>query len=196
MAVNENNSDILMDYIPFPTLKEFLLFGQHSISLQTKLLLMVSLLQGVCSLARCDVVHLDLKPNNIMLGPDLLIKLLDFGESYHPAVKNKPGHTVPYSSPEVHASADHYTIKSDLYSFGIILFEILYGRHPFALHLEQNMEKYRTGGYLGHWLYAPEQADLLGECSVYKCLNHLVSKCLEVEPYQRPEEMAVGLLLL
>lgn len=52
---------------------------------------MVSLLQGLRSLARYDVVHLDIKPNNIMLSPELLIKLLDFGESYHPDIKGKPG---------------------------------------------------------------------------------------------------------
>jgi serine/threonine protein kinase len=60
---------------------------------------MVSLLQGLRSLARYDVVHLDIKPNNIMLSPELLIKLLDFGESYHPDIKGKPGNTEPYSCP-------------------------------------------------------------------------------------------------
>lgn len=68
-----------MDYVPFPTLKEYMHLGKHSISLQTKLLLLISLLQGLRSLGRYDVVHLDLKPNNVMLNPNLQIKLLDFG---------------------------------------------------------------------------------------------------------------------
>jgi serine/threonine protein kinase len=72
-------NDILMDYIPFPTLKEFLVMSRATLSLQSKLTVMVSIVQGLRSIDRHDVAHLDLKPNNIVLNPDLQIKLLDFG---------------------------------------------------------------------------------------------------------------------
>ena len=83
-AATFNRNDIIMDHIPFPTLKEFMLLGKQSCSLVSKLTIMLAVLQALRSVNRFDVVHLDLKPNNILLNPDLQIKLLDFGESYHP----------------------------------------------------------------------------------------------------------------
>lgn len=118
-----NRSDIVMDHIPFPTLKEFMVLGKQSCSLVSKLTVMLAVVQALRSVNRFDVVHLDLKPNNILLNPDLQVKLLDFGESYHPEVeKFKPGFTIPYACPEVHSGCSEFSIKSDLYSFGILLF--------------------------------------------------------------------------
>lgn len=83
-AANINRNDIVMDHIPFPTLKEFMVLGKQSSSLVSKLTVMMAVVQALRSVNRFDVVHLDLKPNNILLNPDLQVKLLDFGESYHP----------------------------------------------------------------------------------------------------------------
>jgi|LakMenE18May11ns_1017448.scaffolds.fasta_scaffold9212960_1 serine/threonine protein kinase len=68
-----------MDFIPFPTLKEYLFINRVSMSLQTKLMLILNVVQAIRSTDAFDVVHLDLKPNNILLNPDLKIKLIDFG---------------------------------------------------------------------------------------------------------------------
>lgn len=48
-------------------------------SLQTKLVLIMNVIQSIRSTDAFDVVHLDVKPNNILLNPDLKIKLIDFG---------------------------------------------------------------------------------------------------------------------
>jgi serine/threonine protein kinase len=73
-----------MDYIPFQTLTEFMSIYTHSSSLRSKLVLIFSVIQSLRFLRDQQVVHLDLKPSNIMIYHNLLVKLIDFGESYQP----------------------------------------------------------------------------------------------------------------
>jgi Tol biopolymer transport system component len=81
------------------------------------------------------IVHLDLKPENVMIRPDGYVKLLDFGlarlflqESNEPY---RVAGTWLYMSPE-QASAGRLTPASDIYSFGLLLQECLLHSHPFA----------------------------------------------------------------
>lgn len=68
-----------MDYIPFKTLGQFLNESKNSLALVTKLGYMFSICQALRYLRDYKIVHLDLKPNNIMIYWNLLIKLIDFG---------------------------------------------------------------------------------------------------------------------
>lgn len=83
------------------------------------------------------VVHLDLKPNNVMLAPGLQTKLIDYGEAFHPDLfkdpncRYKPGLTLPYSPPEFQQGLkEGFTYKADVYSLGVLMFEVFYGRLP------------------------------------------------------------------
>ena len=73
-----------MDHFDSQTLGEFTKNYGSTLSLMTKLLIMFSLVQGVRQLRENHVVHLDLKPSNILMHPKMMIKIIDFGESYHP----------------------------------------------------------------------------------------------------------------
>lgn len=86
--------DIVMDYIPFPNLGEYLQANRAAISLATKVYLMFMVVQALRCLKDYGVVHLDLKPSNILIYCNLYIKLIDFGESYHPDIC-KPGTNAP-----------------------------------------------------------------------------------------------------
>ena len=89
IPVNEENpfpNCLLMDYLPFRNLGDFI-HHNTTACLQTKLFLMFHTVQAVRHLREYSIVHLDLKPSNIMLFCNLLVKLIDFGESYHPEVK-------------------------------------------------------------------------------------------------------------
>jgi serine/threonine protein kinase len=132
------NPIIIMDLLPDGNLVEFLRYKFHFLSLISKVYLMFSITMSLRYLMAYNIVHLDLKPNNIMLAPGLLIKLIDFGEAFHPEVcrspnyRYRPGFTLPYSPPEFMLGLKHgFTSKSDVYSLGILMFEILYGKVPF-----------------------------------------------------------------
>lgn len=68
-----------MDFIPFKNLKEYLRSNTNTISMLTKLYLIFSITQSLRYIRDYRIVHLDLKPNNIMIYCNLLIKLIDFG---------------------------------------------------------------------------------------------------------------------
>lgn len=72
-----------MDYIQNQNLKDYLSLANHSVTLTSKLFLIFSIIQAVRYIRNYDIVHLDLKPSNIMMHLNMMIKLIDFGESYH-----------------------------------------------------------------------------------------------------------------
>ena len=81
-------------------------------SLATKLMVMLNLVLGLRDLLDFNIVHLDLKPWNVMVTRLLFPKIIDFGEAFHPEVCTKgkffsqvdyvPGYTFPYVAPEVY----------------------------------------------------------------------------------------------
>lgn len=96
---------------------------------------------------RCHVIHRDLKPENIMLVPDLelsggeRVKILDFGiakvaeQLGGDLIRTRTGMfmgTPTYMAPEQCRGAKHVTDKSDVYSLGIILYQMLAGKPPFV----------------------------------------------------------------
>ncbi len=63
-----SKTNIFMDHIPYLTLKDFLHMSRQYFSLQSKLFILLSVVQGLRSINQFDVVHLDLKPSNIMMN--------------------------------------------------------------------------------------------------------------------------------
>lgn len=93
---------------------------------------------------RCGVVHRDLKPGNIIMLPDTL-KILDFGLARHADITaltmtGQAMGTPSYMAPEqVSASSHQVDPRADLYSVGVILFQLLSGRLPFECDSPQKM---------------------------------------------------------
>ncbi len=63
-----------------------MLLHKQTLSFWTKIFLIKNILNGLRFITGYRIIHLDLKPNNIIVINDLLTKIIDFSESYHPKV--------------------------------------------------------------------------------------------------------------
>ena len=125
---------IVMEYIEGKTLKQ-LLKRRGSLTLSETIDIMLQLTDGMAHAHDSYIIHRDLKPQNIMIKDDGQIKITDFGiamalNSTQLTQTNSVMGSVHYLPPE-QASGKGSTIKSDIYSMGIIFYELLSGSLPF-----------------------------------------------------------------
>ena len=125
---------IVMEYIEGKTLKQ-LLKRRGSLTLSETLDIMLQLTDGMAHAHDSYIIHRDLKPQNIMIQDDGQIKITDFGiamalNSTQLTQTNSVMGSVHYLPPE-QASGKGSTVKSDIYSMGIICYELLSGTLPF-----------------------------------------------------------------
>ena len=125
---------IVMEYIEGKTLKQ-LLKKRGTLTLSEAIDLMLQLTDGMAHAHDSYIIHRDLKPQNIMIKDDGQIKITDFGiamalNSTQLTQTNSVMGSVHYLPPE-QASGKGCTIKSDIYSMGIIFYELLSGSLPF-----------------------------------------------------------------
>ena len=117
-----------MTYLP--DAQTVLQAGQNY-SLEEKLELIQQLLQALAYLHRRGILHRDLKPSNILVS-DGILRILDFGLATNDTDKtNFSGGTPFYTPPEVWKNQP-LSQAADLYTVGIIAYELLVGTHPFA----------------------------------------------------------------
>ena len=130
------------------------------------------------------IIHRDIKPQNIIISKDGKVKVTDFGiakaATSNTITSNVMG-SVHYTSPE-QARGGYSDEKSDIYSMGITLFEMLTGRVPFngettvaiaIKHIQEEMPSPRE--------YVPE---------IPVCVEQIVLKCTQKSPDRRYHSMA------
>ncbi|MDD6224140.1 MAG: Stk1 family PASTA domain-containing Ser/Thr kinase, partial [bacterium] len=125
---------IVMEYIEGKTLKQ-LIKKRGSLTLSEAIDIMLQLTDGISHAHDSYIIHRDLKPQNIMIREDGSIKITDFGiamalNSTQLTQTNSVMGSVHYLPPE-QASGKGSTIRSDIYSMGILFYELLTGTLPF-----------------------------------------------------------------
>ena len=126
---------IVMEFIDGITLKEYIeqegtIRWQEAVHFTTQILMALE-----CAHEK-GIIHRDIKPQNIMLLQDGSIKVADFGiarflQSETQTMTDKAIGSVHYIAPE-QASGDYITDKADIYSVGVMLYEMLTGKLPFV----------------------------------------------------------------
>ena len=134
VSFGETMQYIVMEYIDGITLKQ-LIEQQGSLRWKDALQYVVQILRGLQHAHDHGIVHRDVKPQNIMVLEDGTIKVTDFGiarfaRSEQRTITDKAIGSVHYISPE-QARGDNTDEKSDIYSLGVILYEMLTGKLPF-----------------------------------------------------------------
>lgn len=125
---------IVMEYIDGITLKEFI-EQQGVLKWKDTVHFIIQILRALQHAHDRGIVHRDIKPQNIMLFPDGTIKVMDFGiarfaREEGKTISDKAIGSVHYISPE-QARGDVTDEKSDIYSVGVMMYEMLTGVKPF-----------------------------------------------------------------
>lgn len=131
---DDGNFYIVMEFIEGKTLKQ-LIKKRGVLSLSETIDIMLQLLDALATAHDSYIIHRDIKPQNIMIKESGLVKITDFGiamalNSVELTQTNSVMGSVHYLPPE-QASGKGSTIRSDIYSLGILMFEMLTGKMPF-----------------------------------------------------------------
>lgn len=146
----------------------------NEISHTNKIDIIIQLLKALSYAHQNNVIHRDIKPENILIDDSGNVKILDFGiaqfyeEKIEPTNQTTSGTvmgTYNYMSPEQRDSSENVTERSDLYSVGVVMYELFTGKIP-------------TGVF-------PEPFRLNAE--IEPGLNKLILGCLNQDPELRPK---------
>ncbi|MBQ3359400.1 MAG: Stk1 family PASTA domain-containing Ser/Thr kinase [Microbacterium sp.] len=124
---------LVMEYLPGITLRE-LLREQKRLTITQTITIMDAVLSGLSAAHRANIVHRDVKPENVLLAEDGRIKIGDFGLARATTANTATGQqllgTIAYLAPELvtRGTAD---ARSDIYALGIMLYEMLVGEQPY-----------------------------------------------------------------
>ncbi|MEJ7577686.1 MAG: protein kinase [Pyrinomonadaceae bacterium] len=144
----ENTNYIVSEFIKGKTLREIL--KEKTLKLSEVLDISIQIANALCGAHEAHLVHRDIKPDNVMIRPDGFVKVLDFGlaklieqknisilgleESTLQQSQTAKGvilGTVSYMSPE-QAKGERVDERTDIFSLGALIYEMLAGRTPFA----------------------------------------------------------------
>jgi len=169
---------IAMEYVEGISLREFLVEHPRP-RLKLVLALVVQIVDALRSAHESGVVHRDIKPDNIMITRKGKVKITDFGIAHMSestvTLSGSIVGTLKYMSPE-QVKGETVTAASDLYSLGVVMYEMVAGAPPFT-----------TGELTYHHVHTMPQPPKSLREDLPDNLNSVIMKCLEKEPSGRYE---------
>ena len=192
VGVENNLYYIVMELIQGKTLKEIIVEERGPLPWKWSVNVAIQIASALEMAHRNNIVHRDIKPHNIIITEDGIAKVTDFGIAK--AVSNSTitafGTTigsVHYFSPE-HARGGFTDAKSDLYSLGVVMYEMVTGRVPFDADTPVSVA-------LKHMQEKPEEPIEVNK-HVPVAVNKIIMKALQKDAtlrYQSASEMLIDL---
>ncbi|XP_037423780.1 uncharacterized protein LOC119288251 isoform X2 [Triticum dicoccoides] len=171
---------LCFEYLPKGSLDGYITDSSKKLEWRKCYKVIKGICEGLNYLHQTKILHLDLKPGNILLGGDMMPKITDFGlsrcfeEDQTRVVTKNVGGTMGYLAPEF--CSGEITHKFDLYSLGVIIIEMLTGKKGY-----QTIEN-----VLAIWNNA--MLDTLQWEQIRVCAE-IGIECIEVDPSKRPASM-------
>ena len=179
---------IVMELIQGKTLKEIIIQEQGPLPWKWSINVSIQIASALEMAHKNNIIHRDIKPHNIIITEDGVAKVTDFGIAK--AVSNstitafgKTIGSVHYFSPE-HARGGYTDAKSDIYSLGVVMYEMITGRVPFDADTPVSIA-------LKHMQEEPVEPQEINP-NIPDAVNKIIMKALQKEPalrYQTATEM-------
>ena len=177
------NHYIVMELVEGITLKKYI-EKKARLSVKEAVSIAIQVSMGIEAAHNNHIIHRDIKPQNIIISKEGKVKVTDFGiakaATSNTITSNVMG-SVHYTSPE-QARGGYSDEKSDIYSLGVTMFEMLTGRVPFngettvAIAIKHIQEEF------------PSPRDYVPEIPV--CVEQIVFKCCQKSPDRRYQSMS------
>ena len=184
---------LILEYASKGELFNYILYLQKGLKKEYAKVIFAKILRGVLSFHNQGICHRDLKLDNILLDENFNPKIADFGfATYNKGKLNESKGTAGYAAPELYIENKRYDgFKADIFSLGVILFNLYTGRQPFKKHIKFDSDyKYiKSGDYENYWKKA---IGGLGGMKNFKDLEDfndfkdLYNKMVSYKPNKRP----------
>ncbi|RYQ78920.1 hypothetical protein Ahy_Scaffold8g108395 isoform C [Arachis hypogaea] len=200
-CVDKGQRMLVYEFMSNGSLSNLLYDEDKDLSWDDRLQIAVDISHGIQYLhegAVPPVIHRDLKSANILLDHSVRAKVADFGLSKEEVFDDhKSGlkGTYGYMDP-AYISTSKFTMKSDIYSFGIIIFELITAIHP-----HQNLMEYINLAAMDYdGIDGIIETQLVGKCNLEEVrkLAKIAHKCLHKSPRKRPSigEISQGIMMI
>jgi serine/threonine-protein kinase len=181
---NENgNSYIVMEYIDGITLKTYI-EKKGQLSFKEAVSIAIQVAKGIEAAHKNHIIHRDIKPQNIMISTDGKVKVTDFGiarAATSETINSDMMGSVHYASPE-QARNGYVDGKSDIYSLGVVMYEMVTGRVPFDAETTVAVAiKHLQEEVVVPSAYAP---------SLPVSLEGIILKCMQKSPDRRYDSVS------
>ncbi|EGZ20064.1 hypothetical protein PHYSODRAFT_496725 [Phytophthora sojae] len=198
-----NPVSLVMEYVPKGSLSYLLHYCEDPRTEakmtdgRVKLNILLAIAYGMAQLHECNVTHGDLKPQNVLVTDDFHAKIADFGLATSDGdddvdYEGITGGTAAYMAPELLSSSVIANEKTDVYSFGVLMNEVLHEEEPY----QQNLRQFVGKGPFAAVLFAKEgNRPQIRDKKVTPALKRIIQRCWSQRAGDRPTFAEVARLL-
>ena len=174
---DEETINIIMEYAKNDNLYQLIKKEKNGFSESKAFDYFIQVINAVYYLHSNNIIHRDIKPENLLLCEDNNLKLCDFGWAKELTLENRSTFcgTMEYMAPEI-VGSENYDYSVDIWSLGILLYELLFGHSPFKANSTNNIIQNIKSHELN---YDDKNKKISNSC------KDLIQKLLNINPQKR-----------
>ena len=171
---DEDNINIIMEYAKNGNLFQNIIEKKINLSEEQIFDYFIQVINAVYYLHQNNIIHRDIKPENILIAENNILKLCDFGWAKELTLENRSTFcgTMEYMAPEI-VYSENYDYSVDMWSLGILFYELLFGHSPFKGKNTKNV------------IMNIKSHDIIYDKHVSNSCKDLIEKLLNVNPQKR-----------
>lgn len=192
MGIHEDKAFVIMELLSGITLQSYLAYNENP-SWKSSKRIILQICCGLDALHKSEIIHMDVKPSNIFITENGEVKVFDFDISLAKFLKEPASFSMfigseHYASPEQFKGKRYFDPRIDIYSLGIVMYELVSGRHPFPGDDMANL-------LMMHMCKVPKPPSGINQ-NLSPQIDAVVMKAIEKKPenrFQNMEELLEGI---